>query len=208
MQGPEKGNPSCVQPDMNGITNPGYAACTVRPLPSPLTGFAVSSEESCAMALGLWRHSEFTSTTTEECREAQEDVRRDLVTATAASSLIASVLMGAGANLPVACAPGMGLNAYFGEHAAGGSCMHDWHACMPHAVMHVLPVADAALACMLAAYNVVGYRGQGTVRMILLLCARDSPYSTLLSYLVACCGLSIICRSSTSQHVSMTTYRA
>jgi xanthine/uracil/vitamin C permease (AzgA family) len=50
--------------------------------------------------------------------QMQERVRRDLVTATAASSLIASLLMGAGANLPVACAPGMGLNAYFGaQHA-------------------------------------------------------------------------------------------
>ena len=43
---------------------------------------------------------------------AQLTLRRDLVTATAASSAIGSVMMGLGANLPVAVAPGMGLNAY------------------------------------------------------------------------------------------------
>ena len=56
----------------------------------------------------------------------QENVRGDLVTATAASSLVACFIMGAFANMPLALAPGMGLNAYF-------------------------------------AYNVVGYRGTGTV---------------------------------------------
>ena len=53
-------------------------------------------------------------------------MRGDLVTATAASSLVACFIMGAFANMPLALAPGMGLNAYF-------------------------------------AYNVVGYRGTGTV---------------------------------------------
>ena len=43
----------------------------------------------------------------------QDTVRRSLVTATAASSCIACALMGLGANMPVALAPGMGLNAYF-----------------------------------------------------------------------------------------------
>jgi hypothetical protein len=43
----------------------------------------------------------------------QDSVRRSLVTATAASSCIACALMGLGANMPVALAPGMGLNAYF-----------------------------------------------------------------------------------------------
>ena len=45
----------------------------------------------------------------------QARVKKSLVTATAASSLVGSLLMGAGANLPIACAPGMGLNAYFGK---------------------------------------------------------------------------------------------
>lgn len=40
----------------------------------------------------------------------QSDVKRDLITATAGVSLVASFLMGVGANLPVAAAPGMGLN--------------------------------------------------------------------------------------------------
>ena len=60
-------------------------------------------------------------------KRPQEQVRGDLVTATAASSLVACFIMGAFANMPLALAPGMGLNAYF-------------------------------------AYNVVGYRGTGTVR--------------------------------------------
>lgn len=42
-----------------------------------------------------------------------------MVTATAASSCIASLLMGVGANLPVALAPGMGLNAYFAYNVVG-----------------------------------------------------------------------------------------
>ena len=50
-------------------------------------------------------------------------MRRSLVTATAASSCLASALMGIGANLPIAAAPGMGLNAYFlsvvGERGSG-----------------------------------------------------------------------------------------
>lgn len=40
-------------------------------------------------------------------------VKEDLVTATAVSSLIATLLMGLWANLPLGLAPGMGMNAYF-----------------------------------------------------------------------------------------------
>ena len=40
------------------------------------------------------------------------DVRRDLITATAAVSALASFLMGVFANIPVGLAPGLGLNAY------------------------------------------------------------------------------------------------
>lgn len=41
------------------------------------------------------------------------DIKRDMVTATAAISALASFFMGLLANMPVALAPGMGLNAYF-----------------------------------------------------------------------------------------------
>ena len=52
------------------------------------------------------------------------DVRRDLVTATAAISALTSFCMGLFANMPIALAPGMGLNAYFaytvvGYHGSG-----------------------------------------------------------------------------------------
>lgn len=40
------------------------------------------------------------------------DVRRDLITSTAAVSALSSFLMGLLANLPVGMAPGLGLNAY------------------------------------------------------------------------------------------------
>lgn len=53
-----------------------------------------------------------------------QEVNRDLVTATAAISALTSFFMGLCANLPIAVAPGMGLNAYFaytvvGYHGSG-----------------------------------------------------------------------------------------
>ncbi|KAL3161762.1 hypothetical protein ABBQ38_008857 [Trebouxia sp. C0009 RCD-2024] len=45
--------------------------------------------------------------------------KRSLITATAASSLIGCFLMGVGGNLPIALAPGMGLNAYFTYNVVG-----------------------------------------------------------------------------------------
>ncbi|PKI37444.1 hypothetical protein CRG98_042159 [Punica granatum] len=51
-------------------------------------------------------------------------VRKDLIVATAASSLIGCIIMGTFANLPLGLAPGMGANAYFaytlvGHHGSG-----------------------------------------------------------------------------------------
>ncbi|KAK4756021.1 hypothetical protein SAY87_009778 [Trapa incisa] len=51
-------------------------------------------------------------------------VRKDLIVATAASSLVGCLIMGVFANLPIALAPGMGSNAYFaytvvGYHGSG-----------------------------------------------------------------------------------------
>jgi len=53
-----------------------------------------------------------------------QEVQRDLVTATAAIAALTTFCMGLFANLPIACAPGMGLNAYFtftvvGYHGTG-----------------------------------------------------------------------------------------
>ncbi|KAJ1335861.1 Purine transporter [Microdochium nivale] len=47
------------------------------------------------------------------------DVKRDLVTATAAISALSTFFMGLLANLPVGLAPGMGLNAYFAYTVVG-----------------------------------------------------------------------------------------
>lgn len=47
------------------------------------------------------------------------EVRRDLITTTAAISALASFLMGLLANLPVGLAPGLGLNAYFAYSVVG-----------------------------------------------------------------------------------------
>lgn len=49
----------------------------------------------------------------------KDEIRRDLITATAGVSALASFLMGLFANLPVALAPGMGLNAYFAFSVVG-----------------------------------------------------------------------------------------
>lgn len=53
-----------------------------------------------------------------------QEINRDLVTATAAISALTTFCMGLFANLPIALAPGMGLNAYFaytvvGYHGSG-----------------------------------------------------------------------------------------
>lgn len=48
-----------------------------------------------------------------------ENVRKDLIIATVASSLIGCVIMGIFANLPLALAPGMGTNAYFAYTVVG-----------------------------------------------------------------------------------------
>ncbi|KLO07302.1 hypothetical protein SCHPADRAFT_945397 [Schizopora paradoxa] len=48
-----------------------------------------------------------------------QDVRRDLITSTAAISCLASCLMGVFANLPVGLAPGLSLNAYFSYSIVG-----------------------------------------------------------------------------------------
>ncbi|TDL20422.1 hypothetical protein BD410DRAFT_725833 [Rickenella mellea] len=48
-----------------------------------------------------------------------QEVRRDLITTTAAVSALASFLMGFWANLPVGLAPGLGLNAYFAYSIVG-----------------------------------------------------------------------------------------
>ncbi|KAJ2896576.1 hypothetical protein MKZ38_005432 [Zalerion maritima] len=49
----------------------------------------------------------------------QAEVKRDLVTATAAISALSTFCMGLFANLPVGLAPGMGLNAYFAYTVVG-----------------------------------------------------------------------------------------
>ena len=48
-----------------------------------------------------------------EYQACVEDVKRELITSTALASLFGCLLMGIFANLPVALAPGMGMNAYF-----------------------------------------------------------------------------------------------
>lgn len=48
-----------------------------------------------------------------------EKIRKDLIVATVASSLIGCLIMGAFANLPLALAPGMGTNAYFAYTVVG-----------------------------------------------------------------------------------------
>ncbi|KAM0034388.1 putative xanthine/uracil/vitamin C permease [Helianthus debilis subsp. tardiflorus] len=51
--------------------------------------------------------------------ECLTTIRKDLIVATVASSLIGCVIMGVFANLPLALAPGMGANAYFAYTVVG-----------------------------------------------------------------------------------------
>lgn len=48
-----------------------------------------------------------------------EGIRKDLIVATVASSLIGCVIIGLTTNLPLALAPGMGTNAYFAYTVVG-----------------------------------------------------------------------------------------
>ena len=115
IQGPDAGDPNCVFPDEYGDTNDGYSACLVR---SQLHARTAQDDESLDHRTGFftlpacmpWQMVERIMGGT---AAVQDTVRRSLVTATAASSCIACALMGLGANMPVALAPGMGLNAYF-----------------------------------------------------------------------------------------------
>ncbi|KAM0221352.1 hypothetical protein ACHAQD_005255 [Fusarium lateritium] len=49
----------------------------------------------------------------------KEEVRRDLIMATSAIAAISSIIFGLCTNLPIALAPGMGLNAYFAFQVVG-----------------------------------------------------------------------------------------
>ncbi|KIV99975.1 uncharacterized protein PV09_08485 [Verruconis gallopava] len=60
-----------------------------------------------------------TCATNDEYNLCLLDIKRDLITATAAISGLASFLFGFMTNLPVALAPGMGLNAYFAYQVVG-----------------------------------------------------------------------------------------
>ena len=51
--------------------------------------------------------------------ECMESVKREFITGTAISSMIGCFLMGLLANLPIALAPGMGMNAYFTYSVVG-----------------------------------------------------------------------------------------
>mmetsp|Transcript_5420 Transcript_5420/g.7100 ORF Transcript_5420/g.7100 Transcript_5420/m.7100 type:complete len:562 (-) Transcript_5420:65-1750(-) len=48
-----------------------------------------------------------------------EDIKREYITATAIGSMVGCLLMGLFANLPIALAPGMGMNAYFTYSVVG-----------------------------------------------------------------------------------------
>ena len=84
-----------------------------------------------------------------------QNLRRDLVIVTAGTSAMATFLVGVGANLPFALAPGMGLNAYFTCHA---SRSHPSPLPSP-LTPHPSPLMPSPAA--LTRYTVVGFRGSG-----------------------------------------------
>lgn len=54
-----------------------------------------------------------------EYEECLEEIKRQYVTATAIGSMVGCILMGLLSNLPIALAPGMGMNAYFTYNVVG-----------------------------------------------------------------------------------------
>ncbi|KAJ3457515.1 hypothetical protein MRS44_014656 [Fusarium solani] len=84
--------------------------CGARDLLNKVDGYISSSRLGYFFRLPGSGHN-----TTDEA----SDVRRDLVTATAAVAGMASFMFGLLTNLPVAIAPGMGLNAYFTFQVVG-----------------------------------------------------------------------------------------
>ncbi|KAM6509097.1 hypothetical protein FSOLCH5_012087 [Fusarium solani] len=84
--------------------------CGARDLLNKVDGYISSSRLGYFFRLSGSGHN-----TTDEA----SDVRRDLVTATAAVAGMASFMFGLLTNLPVAIAPGMGLNAYFTFQVVG-----------------------------------------------------------------------------------------
>ena len=54
-----------------------------------------------------------------EYEECLEELKRQYVTATAIGSMVGCILMGLLSNLPIALAPGMGMNAYFTYNVVG-----------------------------------------------------------------------------------------
>mmetsp|Transcript_197 Transcript_197/g.352 ORF Transcript_197/g.352 Transcript_197/m.352 type:complete len:578 (+) Transcript_197:162-1895(+) len=66
----------------------------------------------------------------ESYEECLENLKREYITATAVVSCLACILMGLLANLPIALAPGMGMNAYFTYSVVGwrGTGETSWNA--------------------------------------------------------------------------------
>ena len=75
-----------------------------------------------------------------------EEVRKDLITTTAAVSALASFLMGLLANLPVGLAPGLGVNAYVSSSFCGDE---------------VFSFGFNFLFFEKLAYSIVGFHGSG-----------------------------------------------
>lgn len=63
--------------------------------------------------------SDLLCTSDPEYLKCLQEVNQELVTATAAISAISSIAMGVFANMPIALAPGMGVNAYFTYQVVG-----------------------------------------------------------------------------------------
>lgn len=106
LQGPKAGQPGCR------FTDPGFAICQVRPEQQQQQWHLLQPVGPSNSALTCISVCSFTP---------QQEVRRSLISATAATSLMACFLMGAVANLPLAVAPGMG-ESRASQHE--GPCTH------------------------------------------------------------------------------------
>jgi AGZA family xanthine/uracil permease-like MFS transporter len=90
--------------------------------------------------------------------QCQLELNRDFVTATAAIAALGSFIMGVTANLPVALAPAMGLNAYLAYQMVGfhGTGPIDYRVAMTAVFVEgksLYPPTHPAMSCLVDFHN-------------------------------------------------------
>ncbi len=108
------GQLGCQFGDAGRGFDPGYLACLVSHVSDALPCLPRAGACVCLLMTDLaGSHVSQTCARVHMLRVYQERARRQFISATAITSFIACFLMGVVANMPLAVAPGMGVNAFF-----------------------------------------------------------------------------------------------